>query len=132
MPRKLPVLNADTEAFWTGGETGELRILRCTACGKYHHPPSPCCPFCSAMDPVPTAVSGKGRIHTFTINRQAWSEDMKDPFVIAIVELVEQPGLRFMTNIVNCPPEDVRIDAPVKVVFEHIEDVWIPLFELDR
>jgi uncharacterized OB-fold protein len=49
--------------------------------------------------------------------------------VIAIVEIDEQPSLRLMTNIVNCPPESVHIGMPVQVVFEAHEDVHIPLFE---
>jgi hypothetical protein len=34
-----------------------------------------------------------------------------------------------MTNVVNCPAEDVHVGMPVRVVFEHHDDVWIPLFE---
>ncbi len=34
-----------------------------------------------------------------------------------------------MTNIVNCPAEEVRIGMPVRVVFERYDDVWLPLFE---
>jgi uncharacterized OB-fold protein len=84
------------------------------------------------MEPVPTAVSGKGRVHTFTINIQTWSPDEPDPYVVAQVELVEQPGLRFLTNIVGCPPDEVRIDMAVRVVFENEDDIWFPLFEPDR
>ena len=50
------------------------------------------------------------------------------PFVFAAVELEEQPGLYVMANIRDCPPGDVSIDMPVRVAFEHIEDVWIPVF----
>jgi uncharacterized OB-fold protein len=57
---------------------------------------------------------------------------MPPPYVIALVELDEQPALRLMTNIVNCEPADVAIGARVRVVFEHHDDVWIPLFELHR
>ena len=34
-----------------------------------------------------------------------------------------------MTNIVGCAPDDVRIGMPVQVIFEHHDDVWLPLFE---
>jgi uncharacterized OB-fold protein len=53
------------------------------------------------------------------------------PFVLAIVALPEQPGLRLTTNIVNCPADDVSIGMQVQVVFEahEAEEVWIPLFE---
>jgi hypothetical protein len=32
------------------------------------------------------------------------------------------------TNLVDVEPEDVRVGLPVRVVFEHSDDVWIPLF----
>jgi uncharacterized OB-fold protein len=40
----------------------------------------------------------------------------------------EQEGLRLTTNIVNCSIDDVYIGMPVQVVFDHREDVWLPLF----
>ena len=51
------------------------------------------------------------------------------PYAIAIVEIEEQPSLRLMTNIVNCPVEDVQIGMAVRVIFEEHDDVHIPLFE---
>ena len=53
------------------------------------------------------------------------------PYVIAIVELAEQEGLRFTTDIVSCPVDSVTIDMPVRVVFEQQADVFVPLFEPD-
>ena len=50
------------------------------------------------------------------------------PYVIAIVELEEDPEVRLTTQIVDCPVEDVRIGMPVEVEFEHHDDVWIPVF----
>ena len=38
-------------------------------------------------------------------------------------------GPRLMTNIVNCPAEEVAIGMQVKVLFEEHEDVFIPVFE---
>lgn len=54
---------------------------------------------------------------------------MPAPFVIAYVELVEQPGLWLMTNIVRCEPGAVHIGMQVQAVFARIDDVWLPLFE---
>jgi uncharacterized OB-fold protein len=54
------------------------------------------------------------------------------PYVIAIVELVEQDGLRFTTNIVHCPPDRVEIGMPVRVLFEEQGEVFVPLFEPDQ
>jgi uncharacterized OB-fold protein len=47
---------------------------------------------------------------------------------VAEVELVEQEGLRLMTNIVECPLDQVRTGMEVEVVFAQHGDVYIPLF----
>lgn len=127
--RKLPLLNAETRPFWTGGEVGELWMHRCVDCARYFHPPAPVCRHCTSLKVTPTPVSGRGRVLTFTINYQAWTPELAEPYVVAIVELEEQEGLRFLSNVVNCPPEEIEIGMPVRVVFEQVEDVWIPLFE---
>lgn len=77
-------------------------------------------------------VSGRAHIHTFTVNRHAWFPGQQVPYVLAIVELVEQPGLRLTTRLVEISPESVRIDMAVQVQFEQIEDVWLPLFRRDE
>jgi uncharacterized OB-fold protein len=77
---------------------------------------------------APEAVSGRGTVFTFTVNRQPYNPDVEVPYVIALVELVEQRGLRFATNIVGCAPEDVFIGMPVEVRFEPAGDAWAPVF----
>lgn len=127
--RPLPLLTEANRHFWTGGAAGELRFLRCADCHHYLHPPAPICPQCHSRKLAPQAVSGLGRVATFTINHQAWRPGMAVPYVVAIVELDEQKALRLTTNIVHCAVEAVHIGQRVRVVFEQHEDVWLPLFE---
>lgn len=127
--RVLPRLTDANEHFWRGGEAGELRFLRCRDCATFVHPPAPICPACHGKQLGVEAVSGLATVATFTLNHQPWVPAPDHPYAIAIVELDEQPGLRLMTNIVGCAPEAVRIGQRVRVVFEHHDDVWIPLFE---
>jgi uncharacterized OB-fold protein len=127
--RLLPKLDDDVAPFWTAGERGELVFWRCQDCGYWIHPPSPVCPTCLSRDIAVEATSGRGVVHSFTINEQNWNPTMPPPYVIALVELDAQPGLRLMTNIVNCDPADVTYEMPVRVVFEQHDDTWIPLFE---
>lgn len=133
--RILPRLTDRNRHFWTGGERGELRFLRCQDCGFYIHPPLPRCPQCHSEHLAPQAVSGQATIATFSVNHQPWMPGPELPYVVAIVEIVEQPSVRLTTNIVNCAPEAVSIGMPVRVTFEHHEDpdgdVWLPLFEPD-
>jgi len=127
--RVLPRVTPQNEHFWKGGASGELRILRCRSCGAWIHPPQPVCPACLGKDLAAEAVSGRATVATFTVNHQAWVPGQAEPYVIAIVELAEDPRVRLTTNLVNCPIDAVRIGLPVRVTFEARDDVWIPLFE---
>ncbi len=133
--RVPPADEEPTAFFWAAGADGVLRFLRCRSCGYYLHPPGPRCPACGSLDLLPEAVSGRGVIHSFTVNRQPWDGDER-PYAVALVELAEQSGLRLTTNLVGVDPSDVAIGDPVRVVFEHRSfpgrgEVWFPLFEPD-
>lgn len=132
MPRKLPALNADNRAFWQGGEHNELLIQHCAACSNFFHPPAPICPRCASFDVAPRAVSGRGKVVSYTLNYQPWVAELEVPYVVAIIELAEQQALRFVSNVVGMDPLQVHIDMPVHVRFLNIEDVWLPLFERDQ
>lgn len=127
--RILPAVTDLNRHFWTGGAEGRLLILRCGACGFWVHPPDATCPRCAATDLTPHPVSGRGTVFTFTVNRHAFNPTVPLPYVIAIVELDEQPDLRFTTNIVNCAPEAVSVGMPVRVLFEQHGEVFVPVFE---
>jgi len=118
----------DATAYWTGGETGSLMIHRCSECLGYFHPPLPACPSCTSPDVVPTKVSGKGRIHAFTVNFQSWSEDSETPFLFAAIELVEQQDLFVTARVIDCPFEAVYVGMAVEVEFRKDGELWIPLF----
>jgi len=129
--RILPEITDRNRHFWQGGRDGELRFQRCGKCGYYLHPPNVVCPKCLSKDIGIEAVSGRGEVLTFTVNHQPWMPGLEPPFVLAIIGIEEQDGLRLTTNIVNCEPESVTIGMAVRVTFEAHpeEEVWIPLFE---
>jgi len=127
-PRVPPPINETNRPFWTGGARGELLIQWCPACARWNHPPTPTCPGCGGH-PEARPVSGDGTIFTYTIARHQYHPDVPVPLIIAIVELAEQPGLRFITNIVGAGENDVAIGMPVKVTFEPAGDqAWAPTF----
>jgi uncharacterized OB-fold protein len=134
--RVLPRLDDLNRHFWQGGRDDRLVFLRCRQCGTYIHPPQPLCPNDYTKDLEPAEVSGRATVASFTVNHQAWMPGPELPYVIGLVEIEEQEGLRLTTNIVGCDPDDVHIGMPVEVVFEHHEDkhgdVWIPLFQPRR
>jgi uncharacterized OB-fold protein len=131
--RILPKLNDHNRDFWTGGAAGELRFWRCQECGFYIHPWQPLCPQCRSKNLRTEAVSGRATLATYTINHQQWMPGPEVPFVVAIIELVEQPSVRLTTNLVNVDHDAITIGMPVRVTFEHHPDpdgdIYIPLFE---
>lgn len=126
--RPLPAVDADNRAFWIGGEQGLLLIARCAACRSYVHPPVPFCPACEGRAVEPEAVSGQGHVYSYTINHKVWVPGLPVPYVLALVELDEQDGLRLPANIVGCDPAAVHIGMRVAVRFEAVEDLFVPLF----
>lgn len=131
--RLLPQVTPENEHFWTGGAKGELRFLRCGQCRTFVHPPAPLCPACLSKDCVPEAVSGRARVHTFTVNHQPWIPGFDPPYVVAIVEIEEDPSVRLTTNVVGCPIDEVEIGMKVEVCFEELEEgVFLPLFQPAR
>jgi len=129
--RVLPRLTDENRFFWTSGEDGQLRFLTCRTCGHRVHPPAPVCPYCLTKTLEPRPVSGRATVATFTVNVQAWLPGFDPPYVVAMVEIDEQPSVRLTTNIVGCAPTDVFIGMAVRARFDHQEDVWLPLFEPD-
>ena len=129
VPRTLPELEKHTEAFWTGGQCGQLMINQCSACQHYIHPPVPMCPLCHSRDVTATPVSGKAEIVSYTVNHMPWIPDLEVPYVVAIVGLTEQQGLNITTEIININPDKVFIGMQVKVLFEQHEEIYLPLFE---
>jgi hypothetical protein len=125
--RLLPRLSDDVAFFWASGADGVLRLLRCADCGFFNHPPGPVCRRCLSDNLAPQAVSGRGRVATFTVNHQQWIPG-SEPYIIAWVSLDEQPDVRLTTNLIDIEPEDVSIGIAVEVVFEHSDDVYLPLF----
>ena len=116
--RRVPILDELNRGFWTAGSDGELRLRRCPRCRYWVHPPRPICPRCWQRDLPWEATSGAARLYTYTLNRKVWNPDVDVPYVIAMVELAEQAGLRLTTNIVNCAAEDLSIGMPLRVRFE--------------
>jgi uncharacterized OB-fold protein len=131
--RILPKLGDDNREFWTGGAQGELRFWRCQDCGFYVHPYSPMCPIDYSKNLKVEPVSGRATLASYTVNSQNWMPGPETPYIVAIIECVEQVGLRLTTNLINCAIDDAKIGMPVRVTFElHPDadgDVYIPLFE---
>ena len=134
--RLAPHPTAESKAFWTGGRNGELLITRCQTCGHFFHPPGPVCWRCRSTDVAVEPVSGRAKVAAYTVNRQPWIPGFEPPYIVAMVELDDEPDVRLTSNIVDIAIEDIAVGLEVEVFFEDWtaasgdEDsrVWLPLF----
>jgi uncharacterized OB-fold protein len=133
--RPLPLVDEDSRAYWEGARRHELVILRCSACGFYVHYPKRVCPRCGTGTVAPSRVSGRGVIHSYTVSHHKAAPGFEErvPFVVALVELEEQVGLRIVANVLGSPPDAVRVGLPVEVVFEDVApNVTLPQVRIRR
>jgi uncharacterized protein len=124
-----PQIGRDTEFFWEGTARGVLRIQRCGACGLLRHPPGPMCPSCGATEPKYVVASGRGEVFSFVVHHHPPVPGRALPFVVALVQLEE--GVRMLAELVDLPPEEVRVGLPVVAGFHRVDDeltmpVWRP------
>jgi len=126
--RVLPEVTVRNRHFWEGGVDGHLLVQRCRACGLHLHPPRPLCPRCRSFDVAPAPVSGRGRVHSCTVNHYTWVPGFDPPYVVAEVDLDDAPEVRLLTNVVGCEPGDVAIGTAVEVLFARHGTVHVPLF----
>jgi uncharacterized OB-fold protein len=120
-----------TEPFWHATHDHKLQIPKCTNCGTFRFPPSPFCFNCQHQEVEQVEVAGTGTIYTFTIARHPVVPMLADnvPYVVAVVELDDAPGVRMIVNIVNCDVETVEIGQAVSVVWDDVDEyVTVPRF----
>lgn len=128
---QMPVADSLSQFFWDGVNKHQLLILQCNHCGKFIHWPRDLCRFCLSTDLSPTVVSGRATLDTWTEPYQSADPYFaaRVPYILAIVELPEQEHLKLVTNIVDCPADDLRIGMDLTVDFREVAPgLTLPLF----
>ncbi len=127
--KPLPVLDGLAGEFYAWCKKGELRFQRCSDCGAWRHVPRPMCADCSSMSWTWERSSGRGRVFTWTVTAAALHPGFKDavPYAPVVVEM--EDGVRVVSELVDCKPEELAIDMPVRVSFDAItEAITLPKF----
>lgn len=130
--RLLPQITPVNQPYWDGCAAGELRLQACDDCGRCRFPDSPCCPQCLSERHQWQRVSGTGTLWSWIVMHQRYFTAYADevPYLVAYVKLAEGP---FMITTLADPPEDLRIDLPVRAVFApDPAGRMIPRFQLAR
>ena len=119
--KPLPTPDRDTAPFWEACAAHELRAQRCTTCGRFRWPPISLCPHCRSWDFEWALLPGSGKVYSYVVVHYSavpvFAAEM--PYVVAQITLDgTDEAVRLVSNIVDCPWEEVRVGMPVSVVFE--------------
>jgi uncharacterized protein len=125
--KPLPQVTPEMKPFWDAARRHELVVQRCTGCGTHRFPARDICSRCLSRDAAWTPVSGRGSVFSWAIMHQVYHPGFaaEVPYAVVVIELDE--GARLVSNLVDCPPADIRAGMPVEVVFDDVApDVSLP------
>ena len=118
----IPVADEASAPFFRGAKERRLMLLRCTRCGRHRLPGLERCADCWSTDMEWVQASGRAKLYSFGIMHQRYHPAFADaiPYNFAVVELEEGP--RLVSNIVDCPNEELRVDMPVEALFDDVSE----------
>ncbi len=129
-----PPVGVESAAFWEATREERLLVLWCTSCDRGVFYPRVFCPHCRAgADALEwRSASGRATVYAAVVEHRPEAAGAAfsggEPYCVALVDLEE--GVRMLTNVVGCPPDDVHCGMPVTVTWEPLSDGRrLPLFE---
>jgi uncharacterized OB-fold protein len=131
--RVTPLPDGATAGFWAAAAEGRLVVRACADCGRRHHPPRLLCPWCGAADVPFAEVSGRARLHSWTVTEHPVlpAQAAELPYLCLVVELAEQDGLFLVADGIGLgiDPAGLRRGLAMRVVFDaRAGDVVLPRF----
>ncbi len=118
----LPQPTLDNREFYEAAGRGELRFQRCADCGRWRHYPRPVCPGCLSRRYTWERASGRGRIYTWTIVHGPTLPAFQAELPYNVVDVLMDEGIHFQSQLLDCPPEEIRADLPVEAVFVPVSE----------
>lgn len=128
--------DVDAAPFWQGTARGELLVQACARCGQRRMPPRPMCFRCRSLQARWEKLSGRGTIWSFVVPHPPLlpAYQALAPYNVITVATEEEATLRFVGNLVARPdgpineidPAGIGIGEPVQVVFQPVENLFLP------
>ena len=127
--KPLPVMEGFAKEFYAWCKQRELRFQRCSDCDTWRHVPREMCAVCGSWQWEWAASSGRGTVFTWTVVARALHPAFQNdtPYAAVVIEMDE--GVRLVSHILHCSPDQLEIGMPVEVVFEDVTpEITLPKF----
>jgi uncharacterized OB-fold protein len=131
--KPLPAMEGFAKEFYAWCKQRELRFQRCGDCGTWRHVPREMCAACGSWQWAWTRSTGRGTVFTWTTIARALHPAFQTdtPYAPVVIDMDE--GVRLLSQMVDCPPDQLRIGMPVEVDFEDVTpEITLPKFRRVR
>jgi len=119
----------DAAPFWDAAQRGELVVQVCRPVGHVLHLPRGYCHRCDSFEVTWLPVTGRGTVHTWTTVEHTVDPAFPVPYTIVLVELDDEPGVRFLTDLPGRP--ELAVGLPMVVRFDRLtDDITLPRWEV--
>jgi hypothetical protein len=129
-----PPIGVEGHEFWDATRERRLLVQWCTACDRGVFYPRVFCPHCAAGRGALKwrDASGRATVYAAGVENKAEAAGATfsngQPYCVALVDLEE--GVRMLTNVIGCPPDEVHSGMAVTVTWEPLSDGrQLPLFQ---
>ena len=125
----LPQPAREAQPFFDALRERRLVAQRCSTCGSLAHPPRAMCSECQGTTFAWQDLSGKGVVYSYVVTHQAVHPAFAGHTPLATVEVELAEGPRLVSNLVDVPPDEIRIGLAVQVAFQEVaEGMVLPFF----
>jgi uncharacterized OB-fold protein len=129
--KPLPVMDGLAKEFYGWCKQHQLHFQRCSDCGTWRHVPREMCAACGSWKWEWAQSSGRGTVFTWTVVARALHPAFQQnvPYAPAVIEMEE--GVRLLSEVVDCAPDQLEIGMQVEVVFDDVTaEITLPKLRL--
>ena len=121
MPKPSPIADEVSKPFWDACNERRLIVQTCAKCDRMQFPPEKTCLACGSSEHLTwREVKGRGKIHGYCVMYDSRVRLLQErqPFNIAVIELEEDPAIKFFSHLPGSAPDEVPVGGGVKLEFE--------------
>jgi uncharacterized protein len=109
------------QPFWDHAASNRLAFPFCEECHRFHWYPLTRCPHCGSARLTWKPVSNEGVLYSWTVIHHAFNraDSARLPYVVALVDVIDAPGVRLVTNIDHDALPPLRAGTKGRLVVDH-------------